>query len=70
MPEFLSVSLGVIFGLAIIAGAIFLAVRPYVQARPPKRRMPDATDAKDDYSNTSMASGESHHGSGGDGHSG
>jgi hypothetical protein len=44
MPQWLSVLIGLVAGLAIVAAAIFVAVRPYVSAKPPKPRMPDQAD--------------------------
>jgi hypothetical protein len=38
------------YGLAVIAGAVFLAFRLYVQAKPPKPLMPDPTDGAKDWS--------------------
>jgi hypothetical protein len=49
MPEWLSVALGIVGGIALVVGAIYLAIRPYVAARPPKRRFPDPTEARDGY---------------------
>jgi hypothetical protein len=48
MPQWLSITIGVLLGCAIVFGAIFLAVRPYAQARPPKPLMPDPNDNRDD----------------------
>jgi hypothetical protein len=48
MPQWLSITVGVLLGAAIIFGAIFLAIRPYVQARPPKPLMPDPSGNQDD----------------------
>jgi hypothetical protein len=48
MPQWLSISIGLIAGFSIIAGAIFIAVRPYLLPTTPKSRMPDPSDNKDE----------------------
>jgi hypothetical protein len=69
MPQWLSVSLGLAAGLALVVGAVFVAFRPYVQARPPKPRMPDPSDSKDNYEWAgAWSSDNSNHSAGGDGH--
>ena len=49
MPQWLSISLGVVLGIAVVFGAIYLAIRPYVQARPPKRVLPEPLEDTRDY---------------------
>jgi hypothetical protein len=49
MPQWLSITIGVLLGLAVVFGAIFFAVRPYVQAKPPKPLMPDPTEGPQDW---------------------
>ncbi len=51
MPQWLSVLIGSVAGLAVIAAAIFVAVRPYVSAKPPKPRMPDQTESRSGIDN-------------------
>jgi hypothetical protein len=53
MPQWLSLTFGAVVGLALVAGAVFVAVRPYVQARPPKSRMPDPSDFRHDHNSAS-----------------
>jgi hypothetical protein len=50
MPQWLSVAIGILIGVAVVAGAIFYAVWPYVQARAPKPMMPYPTEAPRDWS--------------------
>jgi hypothetical protein len=51
MSQWLSVSIGILAGVFIIAGAGFFAVRPYLQARPPKPLWPDPADPAQDWGN-------------------
>jgi len=48
MSRWMDVSIGLLAGVVVVAGAIFFAIRPYVQARPPKPLMPHPSDNKDD----------------------
>jgi hypothetical protein len=57
MPQWLSITLGILLGMAVIFGAIFLAIRPYVQAKPPKPLMPDPTDGAKDWGATNGLNG-------------
>jgi hypothetical protein len=50
MPQWLSITIGVLLGVAVISGAIFLAIRPYVQAKPHKPLMPDPIEGAKDWS--------------------
>jgi hypothetical protein len=60
MPQWLSISLGILLGVAVLFGAAYLAIRPYVQAKPPKPIMPERMDGAQDW-------GASNGGMGGDG---
>jgi hypothetical protein len=72
MPEWLSVSIGILAGLAIIALAIYVAVRPTVAARPPKPLFPASPDNDQGPTDWARSDGswgfDSHHPGGGDGH--
>ncbi len=46
MPQWVSIFIGLAAGIAIIAVAIFIAVRPYVSAKP---RRPDQSDREDNF---------------------
>ena len=48
-PTWLSIALGLIAGLAVLALAIFVSVRPYVAAKPPKSRLADPSGKEDAY---------------------
>jgi hypothetical protein len=50
VPQWMLISIGIVAGVAVIFGAVFIAVRPYVQAKPPKPRMADPTDGPQDWS--------------------
>jgi hypothetical protein len=49
MPPWLSIAIGMLLGVAVIFGAIYLAIRPYVQVKPPKPLMPDPTEGAKDW---------------------
>jgi hypothetical protein len=49
MPQWLSITIGILLGVTVISGAIFLAIRLYVQAKPPKPLMPDPREGAKDW---------------------
>jgi len=49
MPQWLSILIGILVGAAVVFGAIAIAIRPYVQAKPPKPLMPDQTEGPKDW---------------------
>ena len=46
MPGWLNVILGILAGLAVIGGALALAVRPYRDGRQPTTWLPDARESR------------------------
>jgi hypothetical protein len=50
MPQWLSILIGILVGVAVVCGTIFFAIRPYVQAKPPKSLLADPTEGPQDFS--------------------
>jgi len=48
MPDWLSFLIGFVVGAAVIFGAVFLAVRPYMWPRKPKSWMADPNGKRDE----------------------
>jgi len=70
MSTWLPVLVGVLAGLIVVAGAIFVAVRPNLGPRIAKSSFPDTSDNKDNIAGWTGWSGwlvEGDHGSTGDG---
>ena len=53
MPFWASLIFGLAAGLAILALVIFISVRPYVAAKPPKSRLADPSGNVDHYNDVS-----------------
>jgi hypothetical protein len=51
MTLWLSIALGFVSGLVIVAAALVWALAPYLKARPPKPAWPNPREAPQDWSN-------------------
>jgi hypothetical protein len=70
MPQWLCIAIGVAAGLAIVAAAIFLAVRPIVAARPPEPLFPASPDKREilpEWAGSNSWGGDHDHPAGADG---